>query len=133
MRPTAQEVAVFHSRISAAIQTPLKPVLPAAPSIPEDNLAWQLTQLKVPYVRQHKIHSERRFKADFFFPQSSLVVEVQGGGWVNGHHSRGKGMENDAEKSFYIATVPARLITVTPKQVFNGLALDWILKALATR
>lgn len=102
-------------------------------SVPEDTLAFQLKAVKAPlFERQFRINPERRFMADFYFPAARVVVEVEGGGFVNGRHSRGAGIENDAEKSALIAQMPARLIRVTPKQVKNGRALDWILKALST-
>ena len=100
-------------------------------SEPEENLAWQLKVAKAPiFERQFRITPERKFMADFYFPVGRLVVEVDGGGWVNGRHSRGDGIERDAEKSALIAQMPARLIRVTPKQINNGRALDWIFKAL---
>jgi very-short-patch-repair endonuclease len=100
---------------------------------PEDLLAYQLQTVKAPFFeRQFRIHRKRRFRADFYFPKGQLVVEVDGGGYVKGRHSRGKGIERDAEKSAYIAQMPARLMRVTPKHVKSGEAVDWILKALST-
>lgn len=100
-------------------------------SEPEERLAFQLKAVGAPlFERQFRIHPERRFFADFFFPTGRLVVEVDGGGWANGRHSRGYGMDSDAEKSALIAAMPARLIRVTPKWINTGEALNWILKAL---
>lgn len=101
-------------------------------SEPEELLAFQLKAVpeRPLFERQFRIHPERRYKADFFFPKSRLVVEVDGGGWVNGRHGRGQGIENDCEKSSLIAQMPARLMRVTPKQVQKGDALKWILEAL---
>lgn len=95
-------------------------------SSPEDELAFQLKAAKILFERQFRIHPDRRFKADFYLPKPRLVVEVDGGGYVNGRHSRGKGMERDCEKSAYIAQMPARLIRVTPKHIRSGEALRWI-------
>ena len=95
-------------------------------SSPEDELAFQLKAAKILFERQFKIHPDRRFLADFFLPKPQIVVEIDGGGYVNGRHSRGKGMERDCEKSAYIAQMPARLIRVTPKHIRSGEALRWI-------
>ena len=100
-------------------------------SAPEDMLAFQLDAMRVQYKREWRIHPERRFRADFWLPAHRLVVEVEGGGWVNGRHSRGSGIESDAEKSAYIAMMPARLLRVTPKQIKDGRALTWIEAAWA--
>jgi very-short-patch-repair endonuclease len=100
-------------------------------SEPEERLAFQLKAVNAPlFDRQFRICPERRFLADFYFAKQRLVVEVDGGGWTNGRHSRGYGIERDAEKSALIAAMPARLMRVTPKQINNGSALEWILKAL---
>jgi hypothetical protein len=59
-----------------------------------------------------------------------LAIEIDGGGWTNGRHSRGAGIEKDCEKSALIAAAGYRLIRVTPKQVRTGQALAWIKGAL---
>ncbi len=105
--------------------------LRAKRSEPEEHLAFQLKAVKAPlFERQFRITPERKFMADFYFPTGKLVVEVDGGGWINGRHSRGDGMDLDAEKSALIALLPARLMRVTPKHIYNGNAVEWILKAL---
>lgn len=45
------------------------------------------------------MNTKRLFRADFFCPNLSLIVEVNGGQFINGRHTRGgKGYENDLEK-----------------------------------
>lgn len=118
------------SRIKPGLR---KRVLDPSTSKPADQLAFHLLAMKAPFFeREFQIVSDRRYRADFFFPLARLIVEVDGGGWVNGRHSRGNGIENDAEKSALIAQLPARLMRVTPKQIKDGRALNWILKALST-
>jgi very-short-patch-repair endonuclease len=100
-------------------------------SKPEDALAWQLRAVKAPaFERQFRIHPDRKFLADFYFPLAQLVVECDGGGFVGGRHGRGLGIEKDAEKSAYIACMPARLLRVTPTQIKDGRALAWVLEAV---
>lgn len=48
--------------------------------------------------RQFKFHPERRFRYDFAWPQIKLCVDIQGGSFVNGGHSRGLGQQNDHSK-----------------------------------
>ena len=40
--------------------------------------------------------SDWRF--DFAWPDCMLAVEIEGGGWTNGRHTRGKGFEEDLQK-----------------------------------
>jgi very-short-patch-repair endonuclease len=42
---------------------------------------------------------KRRFKADFLCPNLKMIVEVNGGQYIGGRHTRGgKGYETDLEK-----------------------------------
>jgi very-short-patch-repair endonuclease len=141
-RWTAADLARVNAKIAGDIAEPLamksgstrsKVVRLARTEVSaEDQLAFQLASIpeQPQFIRQYRIHPDRKFVADFFFSQGPLVVEIDGGGYINGRHSRGQGIENDAEKSALIAAMPARLIRVTPKHVENGLAVQWILEAL---
>ena len=43
--------------------------------------------------------TKRRFRADYLCPNIKIVIELNGGQWVNGRHNRGgKGYENDLVK-----------------------------------
>lgn len=44
------------------------------------------------------MNTRRRFRADFFCPELHLIVEVNGGQWINGRHNRGGSYQNDLEK-----------------------------------
>lgn len=59
-----------------------------------------------------------------------FLVEIDGGGFVAGRHSRGTGMEKDAEKASAAAILGYRVIRCTPAQVNDGRALSWIKRAL---
>lgn len=47
-------------------------------------------------VREYAFCPTRRWRADFAWPMSKVMVEVQGGEWVNGRHNRA--LAGDAEK-----------------------------------
>jgi len=59
-----------------------------------------------------------------------LLVEIDGGAYVNGRHSRGAGVEADCEKQSAAAILGYRVIRCTPRQVDDGTALSWIRQAL---
>ena len=43
--------------------------------------------------------TKRRFRADIFMPDKGIIIEINGGQFVNGRHNRGgKGYETDLHK-----------------------------------
>ena len=96
-------------------------------SAPEDELAWQLSAAGLPEPRrQSKFHTQRKWKADFFWPSLHLIVEVDGGAYVHGRHTTGAGYEKDRERDAEAMMLGYRVLRVTPKQVTSGIALKWI-------
>ena len=49
-------------------------------------------------VREFKFHPARRWRFDFCWPDRMVAVEIEGGIWTNGRHSRGSGAIGDMEK-----------------------------------
>ncbi len=103
----------------------------------ETLLAVQLEQAAIPFEREYRFAPPRRWRADFLVYRSRhwpmrgrVLIEVDGGGFVAGRHSRGLGMEHDCEKASAAAIRGYRVIRVTPAQVNDGRALSWIRQAL---
>jgi very-short-patch-repair endonuclease len=100
----------------------------------EDNLAAEMRWLKMPAPkRQHRFHGTRKWLADFAWPEHMVMVEVDGGGFVQGRHSRGVGMANDAAKQNEAVLLGWRVLRVTPAQITSGEAIDWIQRALSEK
>ena len=112
-------------------------------------LAEQLTQAGIPFEREVPFAASmgRKWRADFMVADialgggnlmeaierarhNRLLIEVDGGGYIRGRHSRGSGIEADAEKQSAAAILGYRVLRVTPKQVEDGRALAWVKQAL---
>lgn len=59
----------------------------------------QLRALKLPEpVREYVFAKPRRFRMDFAWPELKVAVEIDGGVWSGGRHTRGAGFLRDCEK-----------------------------------
>lgn len=96
-------------------------------------MAQQLKAAGLTYglIRQYAFNEARRFRADFAWPHAMLLLEVDGGSWISGAHSRGSGIARDCEKGAHAAIGGYRVIHCTSNQVENGQALAWVAAALA--
>lgn len=55
--------------------------------------------LKPGMVEQYRIAPDRRFKWDFAWPAQKLAIELHGGLWSYGAHSRPAGVQRDMVKA----------------------------------
>jgi len=47
---------------------------------------------------EYRFHPERKWRFDYAWEAQLVALEVEGGCWVNGRHSRGSGKIKDMEK-----------------------------------
>ena len=100
-------------------------------------LAVQLEQAGIPFEREVRFHPERKWRSDFMVGQNfawpvrgRYLIEVDGGSWVEGRHTRGKGFEADLEKLNAAALLGYRVLRFTPAMVEDGRAFAVIREAL---
>ncbi len=77
-------------------------------------------------IREYKFHPTRRWRIDFCWPVEKLAVEIEGGCWIAGRHTRGTGFQKDMEKYNSLTLAGYSLLRFTPKQVRDGLAAELI-------
>lgn len=95
------------------------------------DFAAQCQALGVPVpVAEHRFHPTRKWRLDFAWPERCVGLEVEGGVFVRGRHSRGAGMVKDMEKYNALALVGWRLLRVTPEDIANGNAALLAARAL---
>jgi hypothetical protein len=113
----------------------------------ETLLAVQLEQAGIPFEREYRFHSERKWRADFalsdpdhwemFGPMASfitLLIEIDGGSWLpKGRHTTGKGFAADCEKMNAAAELGYRVLRYVPAQVESGEALEQIRRILSMK
>jgi very-short-patch-repair endonuclease len=73
----------------------------------------------------------RKFRFDFVIPQTTLVVEVEGGTWRGGRHTSGAGFRKDCEKYNLALEHGWRVLRFTTDMVRKGLALESVVRVLS--
>lgn len=80
-------------------------------------------------VGQFMANPERKWAADWAWPEHLLIVEVQGGAWSHGRHTRGEGFRKDLIKKLWLQTRGWTVLEVDPQMVRDGSAVqavkDW--------
>jgi very-short-patch-repair endonuclease len=97
----------------------------------EQALAFQIKAVGLPEpLRQYRPVVDRMYRADFCWPRSNLIVEVDGGGFVAGRHTRGEGFEKDCERGNELVLAGWKVLHVTGRHIESGQAVAWIERAL---
>jgi very-short-patch-repair endonuclease len=97
----------------------------------ENVLAEQLDYCAITgWKRQHRFHPVRAWRFDFAWPEAMLAVEVEGGTWARGRHTRGSGFAADCIKYNEAALLGWCVLRFTTEQVQDGTALTYIEMAL---
>ena len=73
----------------------------------------------------------RKWRFDFAWPDRMVALEVEGGTWISGAHTRGRHFESDAEKYNEAALAGWKVLRVTTDMIEDGRALAFVERALA--
>ncbi|WP_151964787.1 DUF559 domain-containing protein [Acinetobacter soli] len=92
----------------------------------EVTLARDLRALKIRFEQEYKFHAERNWRADFLITGTKILIEVEGGIWSGGRHTRGKGFIADMEKYNAAAVLGFKVLRFDTQQVKSGLAIKQI-------
>lgn len=84
-------------------------------------------------VREHRFHPTRKWRFDYAWPEEKLALEVEGGAFVGGRHTRGAGYVKDLEKYSEALCMGWVVLRVTPRQIRNGEALAYIERFMEMR
>ena len=89
-----------------------------APSRLEVRFMLLWTHLKGPPLeREYRFDLKRRWRADFAHLESRILIEVEGGIWVNGRHNRAAGFNADLEKYLEAGLAGWRVFRLGPDQI----------------
>lgn len=79
---------------------------------------------------EFRFHPKRKWRMDYAFVPQKVCVEVEGGVYTQGRHTRGSGFMKDMEKYNEASAMGWRIIRVTPSQLCTMETIDLIKRAL---
>lgn len=80
---------------------------------------------------EHAFHPGRRWRLDFAWPEFLIALEIEGGTFNLGRHTRPIGFEKDCEKYNAAALLGWTVLRVTGAMVKDGRALATVQTALS--
>jgi very-short-patch-repair endonuclease len=78
-------------------------------------------------------HPVRKWRFDFAWPRFKIALEVEGGAWTGGRHTRGKGFIEDMEKYNQAALLGWTVYRCTPTDLLKVKTIELIKKALTNK
>jgi very-short-patch-repair endonuclease len=99
-------------------------------NVGEETLAMHMKVNGIQFEREVTLVPGRKFRTDFLIRSHRLAVEVDGGAFSFGRHTRGPGFEKDCIKLNAIVLEGYRVLRYTTGMVTRGEAIKDITAAL---
>ncbi|MDM1760677.1 hypothetical protein [Acinetobacter sp. 251-1] len=90
----------------------------------EATLAQHLKLYNIEFQAEFQFNPERKWRADFYIVGSNVLIEVEGGIWSGGRHTRGKGYIADMEKYNSAQLLGYSVYRYSTEQVKSGKAIE---------
>ena len=82
---------------------------------------------------EYRFHPTRKFRFDWCWPEYLIAVEVEGGVWTRGRHTRGAGFLRDCFKYNEAALLGWIVLRTTPDKLYSTEVCEMIKRALELR
>ena len=85
-----------------------------------------------PPIREFRFNPKRRWRADFCYKELGLIVEIEGGTWIRGAHTRAARYSKDCEKYNWAAMHGWIVLRFTSDMVKSGKCRETMIVLLET-
>lgn len=89
------------------------------------------SDLKIEVVKEYLFHPTRKWRFDYAIPEHMIALEVEGGVWTGGRHTRPQGFLGDIEKYNAGTLLGWRIFRVTPDDLCRMKTLELIKQAIS--
>jgi very-short-patch-repair endonuclease len=96
----------------------------------EEVLAIELKNAGFDFVREHHFAPNRKYRFDFALLEPKIAVEIEGGIWIEGRHTRPEGFIADCEKYNHAVLLGWRVLRFTSDMVNNGQVIPMLKQLL---
>lgn len=90
----------------------------------EEQFALHCRAMQLKPEREFRFYPGRRWRFDFAFPAIKLAIEIEGGTWSTGRHTRGSGYEKDLVKYNTAVKLGWHVLRFTTAMVNAGIAIN---------
>lgn len=91
------------------------------------------TEIGTTVYKEHVFHPVRKWRFDYALPEHMIAVEVEGGVWTSGRHTRPQGFINDMEKYNAATVMGWRVLRVTPDDLLRTSTLNLIRSCMESK
>lgn len=81
-------------------------------------------------VAEFRFAPPRLWRFDWCWPERMVALEVEGGIWTGGRHTRGAGFLKDIEKYNEATVLGWRVLRCTPREIKSGKVFELLKRAL---
>lgn len=111
----------------------MKPLTPKQQIALHKKIASQTAFIKVlkanniplPII-EYQFHPTRKWRFDYYWQQNRFALEVEGGVWTGGRHTRGTGFLKDMEKYNSATIMGFRIIRTVPDDLTSDTTIRMI-------
>jgi very-short-patch-repair endonuclease len=87
----------------------------------------QYKQTNLPPLQQEvKFHETRKWKFDFAIVELKIAIEIEGGTWNYGRHTRPKGYQNDCNKYNAAQALGWKVFRFTTDDIINNRIIGFL-------
>lgn len=131
IKPETMPVSVFREKYGQGIKKKPK-ARPRAGKQPKTDVftALCLQELKVEVVKEYRFHPIRMWRFDYAIPSHHIALEVEGGVWTGGRHTRSQGFLGDMEKYNTAAIFGWKVLRTVPDDLLTGKTIDLLRAAI---
>lgn len=80
-----------------------------------------------------RFHPDRKWRFDYAWPKQKVALEVEGGVWTGGRHTRGAGFVEDMEKYNAATRLGWRVLRVVPGELFKHATMELVAEVLTAK